>query len=420
MYVGFGLNGLQHRQDPIEAILAVTQVLHISNTDIDVDSRIRKELKALGRLPRVQVSVVGVPDANEDGRVELDGTPYWKLRMVARVLKVLPRAIRYCVLLIEFTYKAIIVGRRVRPDIVHCHDTFALPAGWFLKGHLGCRLVYDAHELESDKNAQTAILSRATLLIERFCWKRVDLLISVSDSIIDWYLRKLGSKPGVLILNAPVIADDSEAGSRPHESGNYLRERYRIPADEPVFIYVGMLSPGRGIEICLDAFATGPREAHVVFVGLGRLERAIVEYSRRHPNIHFHEAVPHDRVVSLVRNADYGLCLIENTSLSAYYCLPNKLFEYCFARVPVLASDFPEIRRLVDQYSLGVCCAPQADSVRSALAQLRVRRADRPSSDLTALSWEAQAVRLRAAYQHYLLADAGVPIQSGAGVARQR
>lgn len=398
----------------------MTQILHISNTDIVIDSRIRKELKALSRLPRVQISVLGVPDSNEDGKGELDGAPYWKLHMVSCVLSVLPRAIRYCFLLTEFTFKAIVAGRRIKPDIVHCHDTFALPAGWFLKKHLGCRLVYDAHELESNKNGQSAILSRATLLIEKFCWKRVDLLISVSDSIIDWYRRSLGAKPGVLILNAPVIAEDSQASPRPHECETYLRERYRIPADDLVFVYVGMLSAGRGIEICLDAFAAGPKEAHVVFVGLGRLERTIIEYSNRHSNIHFHEAVPHDRVVPLVRGADYGLCLIEKTSLSAYYCLPNKLFEYGFARVPVLASDFPEIRRLVHQYSLGVCCAPEADSVRTALAQLRVRRADRPSSDLTTLSWETQAARLRAAYQHYLLADAGVPILSGAGVSQER
>lgn len=393
----------------------MTQILHISNTDIDGDSRILKELKALGRLPRVQVSVVGVPEANDDGMVELDGARYWKLRMVSRALKLLPRAIRYCVLLSEFTFKTILVGRRLKPDIVHCHDTFALPAGWFLKRQLGCRLVYDAHELESDKNAQTAILSRATLLIERFCWNRVDLLISVSDSIIDWYMRTLGSKPGILILNSPVIAGGAQACPRPREDETYLRERYRIPAESVVFVYVGMLSSGRGIEICLDAFAAGPMEAHVVFVGVGRLQGMIIEYSERYSNIHFHEAVPHDRVVSLVRGADYGLCLIEKTSLSAYYCLPNKLFEYCFARVPVLASDFPEIRRLVQQYSLGVCCAPEAGSVRSALRQLSVRRAGRPSSDLTALSWETQAARLRAAYQQVLLADDDVPVAGGAG-----
>jgi glycosyltransferase involved in cell wall biosynthesis len=385
----------------------MSRILHISNTDIEVDSRIRKELKALSRLPGVCVSVLGVSDANEVGENEVDGARYRKLRMASRVLKVFPRAVRYFFELIEFTFKAVAAGLRARPDIVHCHDTFALPAGWILKRKLGCHLVYDAHELESDKNAQNAILSRSTLLIEKFCWGQVDLLISVSDSIIDWYVRNLGPKPSVLVLNSPVIAAESDSRFDTQGRGSYFHEKYKLPADALVFVYLGMLSSGRGIEICLDAFAAGPKDAHVVFIGFGRLEQTITEYSKRHSNIHFHAAVPHEHVVPLVRSADYGLCLIEKASLSDYYCLPNKLFEYCFARVPVLASGFPEISRLVEQYSLGVCCDPDPGSVRAALGQLTAHRPARVTSDITALSWEAQAARLTSAYRDQLMAPSG-------------
>lgn len=393
--------------EPSSAIRPMIQILHISNTDIAVDSRIRKELKTLSRLPGVQVSVLGVPDTNEDGDVELDGAQYRKLHISSRAPKLIPRAVRYSFELTEFTLRTVAVGLRAKPDIVHCHDTFALPAGWLLKRQLGCHLVYDAHELESNKNAQNAILSRATLLIEKFCWKQIDLLISVSDSIIGWYTSNLGSKPCVLVMNSPVIAEEPDARLAAQAHGTYFHKKYCIPADSLVFVYVGMLSSGRGVEICLDAFAKGPRDAHVVFIGFGRLEQTIIEFSKRHANIHFHEAVPHDRVVPLVRNADYGLCLIENVSLSDYYCLPNKLFEYCFARVPVLASRFPEISRLVEQYSLGVCCDPDPDSVRAALSQLTQRRAMRVTSDITALGWEAQALRLTAAYRDRLMAPPG-------------
>lgn len=383
------------------------RILHISNTDIEADSRIRKELKALSPLPGVQVSVLGVPDTNEEGDIELDGARYRKRRMASRVLKVLPRAVRYFFELIEFTFKMVAAGLRARPDIVHCHDTFALPAGWVLKRRLGCHLVYDAHELESNKNAQNAILSWATLLIEKFCWTQVDLLISVSDSIVDWYTRNLGPKPQLVVLNSPAIAAESDPRFATQGRGNYFHEKYGIPADALVFVYVGLFSPGRGIEICLDAFAAGPKDAHVVFIGFGGLEQTITEYSKRHANIHVHTAVPHDQVVALVRNADYGLCLIEKASLSDYYCLPNKLFEYCFARVPVLASGFPEISRLVEQYSLGMCCDPDPGSVRAALGQLIKRRTVRVTSDITALGWEAQASRLTAAYRERLM----VPVQ---------
>lgn len=387
--------------------LSVTRVLHISNTDIERDSRIRKELRALSQLPAVQVSVLGVPENNQGGDAQLDGARYQKLQMASRTLRALPRAVRYFFQLIEFTYKAVSLGRRINPHVVHCHDTFPLVAGWILKRQLGCRLVYDAHELESNKNAQNLMLSRATLLIEKFCWKQVDLLISVSDSIIEWYGRNLGLKPSVLVLNSPAIADASDSRDGPQHSGNYLREKYHIHTDHLVFVYIGLFCAGRGIEICLDAFASGPKDAHVVFLGFGALAETISEYSSRHPNIHVHDAVPHDQVVPLVRSADYGLCLVENVSLSDYYCLPNKLFEYCFARVPVLASSFPEITRLVEQYSLGMCCDPEPGSVRSALSQLTKRRAGRVTSDVAMLSWEAQASRLTAAYRERLMVSVG-------------
>jgi glycosyltransferase involved in cell wall biosynthesis len=319
-----------------------------------------------------------------------------------------PRAIRYFFQMIEFTLKAVTVGREIKPDIVHCHDTFALPAGRLLKEHFGCRLVYDAHELESDKNAQNAILSWATLLIEKACWRQVDLLISVSDSIIDWYMRNLGFKATALVLNAPVIGAESDASfGAQGERGWYFHEKYQIPAGNPVFVYLGMLIRGRGIEICLDAFAAGPSDAHVVFIGSGNLEQTITDYAEREPNIHFHQPVPHDHVVSLVGSADYGLCLVERTSLSDYYCLPNKLFEYGFARIPVLASKFPEISRVVEQYSLGVCCDPDAASVRKVVTHLIQHKAARVTSDIAALSWEAQALRLTTAYRDLLRAPSG-------------
>lgn len=385
----------------------ITDVLHISNTDVESDSRIRKELRSLSALPGVRISVVGTPDVDGEGSPQLDGAQYHKVRLLSRSLGLLPRAIRYFFQLIEFTIRAVAAGRRIMPRVVHCHDTFALPAGWILKRQLGCRLVYDAHELESDKNEQNPILSWSTLLIEKICWKRVDLLISVSRSIIDWYELNLGDKPSVLVLNAPIVKSDSCMDPVTQERGRYFHEKYSIPAGCPVFVYLGLLSPGRGIEICLDAFAAGPIDAHVVFIGFGRLKGSILEYAARRPNIHFHQAVPHDQVVPLVQSADYGLCLIERTSLSAYYCLPNKLFEYAFARIPVLASGFPEIGRLVDQYSLGVCCDPDPDRVREALGQLLRRKAARVTSDMTELSWETQALRLRAAYRDRLLAPAG-------------
>lgn len=391
----------------------MVNVFHISNTDICLDSRIQKELKALSDLAAVSVFVVGVPDSKTYGNTELCPARYYRLRLFTRTLNVFPRAIRYFFELIEFTVKAAKIGGRLKPGIVHCHDTFALPAGWILKKMLGCHLIYDAHELESNKNGQNAILSYATLMIEKFCWKQVDLLVSVSDSITDWYMCNLGAKSSVLVLNSPVIADETRVNFDTQGRRNYFHEKYSIPAEHLIFVYLGILGVGRGIEITLEAFASKSINAHVVFVGYGDLVENIQSYCHKYPNIHLHAPVPHDQVVPFVKSADVGLCLIENVSLSDYYCLPNKLFEYCFAGIHILGSDFPEMRKIIDQYSLGTCCALDPAKVREAIHFLIDHRPSRTNTDVSPLSWEAQAERLVSCYRKLLDSEANIKTNQG-------
>src|SRR5690606_4359576 len=144
----------------------------------------------------------------------------------------LPKPMRYALNMVELTLRFVLYGMGSKPSVVHCHDTFALPAGVLIKMLLRCKLIYDAHELESNKNGQTPTLSRTTLAIEKWAWKRIDLLISVSDSINDWYIKNLGSKSNLLILNSPEIpkgtGDDSIVGME----RRYFHSLYGIPSDK--------------------------------------------------------------------------------------------------------------------------------------------------------------------------------------------
>lgn len=288
-----------------------------------------------------------------------------------------------------------------KPTAVHCHDTFALPAGWLIKKLHGSRLVYDAHELESNKNGQSKTLSRATLIIEKFCWRDIDLLVSVSDSIIRWYDENLGKKNSVLVLNSPVY-DPSSIRNHGNRKENYFSKAYEIPPESTIFVYLGILAPGRGIESCLDAFSGLDGNAHVIFIGFGKLEGLIVEASKNNKNIHFHPPVKHHEVVPLVSHADYGLCLVEDVSLSDHLCLPNKLFEYSFAGLKILASKLPEIENAVAKFDLGVCCNPDTESIKSAISSILGSPRERSKKDISELSWDVQAKRLNDAYKAML------------------
>jgi len=67
-------------------------------------------------------------------------------------------------------------------------------------------------------------------------------------------------------------------------------------------------------------------------------------------NIHFLKAVPPEQVVGITRSADLGISFIENTCLSYYYCLPNKVFEYLSAEIPFICSDLPDLRNEFEPY----------------------------------------------------------------------
>ncbi len=380
-----------------------TSALHLSHGSIRDDSRVCKIAVAAANGVVAKVCVVGVRSRAGQaapGRHEphdIDEISLWT--GVFRGL--VPRLAAYAGL-VELTVRLAFRGVCMRPSIVHCHDYVVLPAGWLVSMLVGSSIIYDAHELESERNGMSLRASRLCLFIERWCWRRVSLLVSVSAPILEWYASNLGPKRSVLVLNAPVLPlpseGDTEGSRRSLGHQKYFHRRFNIPAEAPVFIYLGYLMRGRGIERVLDVFRRPGLCSHVVFMGNGDAV-GVADHAKQFPRIHHHSAVPHDQVVKLVREADCGLCLIEDVSLSDRLCLPNKLFEYAFAGVPVLASRLPEIARMVEEFRLGICCDNDADSIEAAVRRIEREGIVAPSGDLTELSWETQAKRLQEAYR---------------------
>lgn len=371
-------------------------ILHLSHTDIRCDSRILKEINALRELGGVRIRAIGVDHDEGAAAARIaEGVQVEALCIRTRRWRRLHGALRHALNLLELGSRTVPRAVALKPAVLHCHDALVLPIGAVIKVLTGCSLVYDAHELESRKNGQSRILSRATLWIERACWHLVDTVVSVSPPILDWYAEHLGTKPSVLVLNSPACPPDPGGSAG---SGRIFHKRFGIPVDRKVFVYLGLLTRGRGIPLLLQVFGRPECRSHLVFVGY-RDEVGVAQAAQRHPNIHLHPPVPHDEVVALVRGADFGVCLVEDVSLSDRYCLPNKLFEYAFAGLPVLASDLPEIRRVVERHGIGVCCPPDPLGVVEAVERLEAGSWSIDVPSLGELGWEAQADRLRAAYR---------------------
>jgi glycosyltransferase involved in cell wall biosynthesis len=257
-------------------------------------------------------------------------------------------------------YLSVLIWIRTRQvECVNCHSLPVLPLSVLLKYWKRCKLVYDTHELETETHVSNGLRKGIAKWAERVLINRVDTVCVVNKSIAAWY-QKSYSLPHVWVVhNLP-----RRMTSLPKSTGLLRRA---IGLDSPgalLFIYQGLLSSGRGIEILLDAFAEVRGERHLVCMGYGPFEGLVREASRLNSNIHFMPAVSPDKVKEYTVDADVGLSLIENTCLSYYLCAPNKLYEYAACGLAVVVTDFPEMRRFVDRYDCGWKVKLEADAFR--------------------------------------------------------
>lgn len=238
--------------------------------------------------------------------------------------------------------------RRRRVDCLNCHSLPVLPLSVLLKVWKRCKLVYDTHELETETHVSKGLRKNLSKWVERVFISQVDAVCVVNRSIATWYQKSYGLPRVWVVHNLPL-----RMVSVPERTG-LLRNALGLRSPETLlFIYQGLLSPGRGIEMLLDAFAGISGDRHLVCMGYGPLEEAVRKAGQLHSNIHFMPAVAPDLVQEYTVDADIGLALIENTCLSYYLCAPNKLYEYAACGVAAVVSDFPEMSRFVDSYDCG-------------------------------------------------------------------
>ena len=370
-------------------------VLHLTHTDILSDSRILKEITAL-LTNGYMVSGVNIGRVRGARSECPDGLNLIELTIRSRALILFPKFLRHVFMLIESTVKVVRIAVKLSPTVIHCHDTIALYLGLLIKIFIPIKIIYDAHELESDKNGQGHIERLVTFYFEKFAWMRISALIVVSPSIKNWYFKNFSPIRAEVIYNSPVLSHTNDF------ENNYIRRNFNIPNDSKVFIYIGGFIPGRGISLILEAFMMPNVSSHVVFLGYGELEAELLSAASLNSRIHVHNSIPHDEVVNIARSADFGLCLIENISLSDYYSLPNKLFEYVFAGLPVLGSNFPDIREVITDYGLGSCCELTVVDINQAIIELEHCSKDFKRLDLTPLSWESQQIKLLRLYRNMM------------------
>lgn len=288
-------------------------------------------------------------------------------------------------------------------DVWHAVDLTGLAAlGLAGIGADPC-LIYDSHELflESGSAARMPRPARWVLArAESRLAQRADGVITVNPSIADELSRRYGVDP-VVVMNCPLLSDVRRPG--------LMRARLEL-GGRPVLLHHGSLSDGRGIRHTIDALRLLPADVALVLLGDGPLVPWIREQQGQPDlagRLFWHPAVPVDELLSWVVDADVGVMLFEPTELNFLYATPNRLFDCIVAGVPVLASDFPEFRRIVKGEGIGEVCDPTdnrgiADSIGQLLAapdEFAAMQARARSCARIRYNWDTQAAEMLALYR---------------------
>jgi glycosyltransferase involved in cell wall biosynthesis len=366
----------------------IAMLLHKS---VEYDSRVRREASALTRAGhRVTVLELGALPVGAPSI--LDGFERRSVLPPAWMRRTLPFHLYRVAFLIWFVRGLV----RLKPEVVHAHDAAMLLPGFIGSRLIGASLVYDSHELATSVPYRERTWSWFVASIERLVVPRCAAVITVSDGIAERLHRRYG------LRRTPTVVRNVTAL---HKRGDgRLRQTLGVDEQTPLILHQGAPAPARGCELLLESIRSLPN-THLVFLGdpepgYSTVLRRTIDKHRLRDRVTLLPSVPLEKLLAHTAEADVGVTLLQDTCENHRLALPNKLFEYVAAGIPVVASALPETQRLIDRHGIGWYvkpgdCASLADALSVALAE-------RNDPDLAArlaraaeeLSWEREQQQL--------------------------
>jgi len=212
-------------------------------------------------------------------------------------------------------------------DLIYCRDEWI---GWVASLFVDAKkIIYESHE------------AKYNWAVKQLLKKGMKLVV-ISDGIKEFYLEQGIRSERIHVAHDAV--DDSFFKEK--ESKQVVRERLRLPADAFIAMYIGGFDTWKGVE---TFFAAAEHTKGVTFATIGGSEAEIVKYRAEYPLVRFLGPRPYGELAQNQQATD--VLVIPNTAkndLSAKYTSPLKLFAHMASGVPIMASNIPSLRTVVD------------------------------------------------------------------------
>jgi glycosyltransferase involved in cell wall biosynthesis len=230
-----------------------------------------------------------------------------------------------------------------RPShIIFANDLDTLPAAYFASLLKRKPLIYDSHEYftQVPELVDRPQVQKIWQSIESFLLPKVKYSLTVCQSIAQEY-------KGLYGIDMKVMRNVPDTKAQPGNS--ILKEQ------PPVILYQGAVNKGRGLATLIAAMKW-ITNAQVWIIGAGDVREGLEKMTKQlnlDDRVKFLGRIPFEQLFTYTQQASIGVSIEENIGLNYYYALPNKLFDYIQAGIPVLGSKLPEIERIIKDYEIG-------------------------------------------------------------------
>jgi len=250
---------------------------------------------------------------------------------------------------LQFAY--ILLGELIRSeaDIYFAEDLYTLPFVAAIAKIKKAKVYYNSREIYAHIGGlrDRPMLQKIVKSIEKFFITKVDLVMTTGPLDSEYIEKLYNIKDTLVVRNIPLYQNAI--------SKIDLRNKFNIGHDKLLLVYQGVILHGRGLKQIINSIAKLPKAVLIIF-GDGEQKnhfKQLAEKLNINDRIVFARTYNQKELINYTAGGDVGLSLVENISISYYHALPNKLFEYIMAGLPVLCSDLPQMKKIVDDYKVG-------------------------------------------------------------------
>jgi glycosyltransferase involved in cell wall biosynthesis len=289
-----------------------------------------------------------------------------------------------------------------RTDYLLANDLDTLVPNFIASRLKRKKIFYDTHEYFTGvpELASSRFKRRFWKFFEDWIFPRLPVVYTVNDSVKNKYHAEYGNVIGV-IRNVPQTVKVIP------------KERPSHWENKTILLMQGMgINPGRGGIELLQVMQHLPSDYHLVYIGGGTAWETIrvkVKEWQLEDRVEMIGKIPPHELKRYTPLATLGFTLDGFENLNFLFNLPNKIFDYLHAGVPVIATPIPEVKNIIEQYDCGICLLSQEprDIARQILSLMNdPQRYQRYKANaLTAakdLCWEKEEQKLMNIYRPYL------------------